>query len=219
MLDDELWDAHTGHFVSVAHAEVMRTMIIGVAQLVTSFVTSEASADAAAGQLTAKSLGECCTAIMSTFHSMPSARTIIEQRKRELLAADPRTRGPAHDPKKAVSFSIVQLLTVMLTESKRIRQHVIKSSEEWKKGKLYNVPAETLTDVTDAVRFRSSDACKKATPAEKKDLRVVLHPWVSGALAARAAPAVRAPLAFGTAAATAAPVRLTPLHASIRALG
>jgi hypothetical protein len=178
LLDEELWDAHTNHFIKIAHIEAIRTVLISVARLVTSFVAAECSAEEAAGGLSAAAVQALCVDIMNTMYVTPSAEKIVRERKRELLHVEPRLRGPEHDPKKAVSFSIVQLLAVALTESKAMRMHVLKASELWKSGDLHQKKPKIYADVTDAERFRSSDMCKKATPTEANDLRIALHLWV-----------------------------------------
>jgi hypothetical protein len=150
LLDEELWDAHTNHFIKIAHIEAIRTVLISVARLVTSFVAAECSAEEAAGGLSAAAVQALCVDIMNTMYVTPSAEKIVRERKRELLHVEPRLRGPEHDPKKAVSFSIVQLLAVALTESKAMRMHVLKASELWRRP-----PPEEAEDLRRCHRRRA----------------------------------------------------------------
>ena len=177
-LDSELWTAHTSHFVSVPHTEVIRTMIISIVCFVISFVVMELRAEAAtSGGLTIAAVIELCETIVSIFQLVPTARSLIEKRKRSLLSVEPLIRGHGEQAKLATSFSIVQLLCVMLNESRELRRLVIEASDKWKTGELYQVVPAKYVDATCGSRFRNSATCKKATPQERDDLRIDLHLW------------------------------------------
>ena len=121
-LSTELWDAHSSRFVRVAHTEVIRVMIISVITFVLSFVVMELRAEAASPSgLTLDAVLQLCARITKVFQLMPTATAMVSETKRSHLAVEPRLRGIGDEEKKAVSFSLVQLIAVMLCESKAIR--------------------------------------------------------------------------------------------------
>jgi hypothetical protein len=144
--------------------------------MVLAFLETECRAEASSpAGLQLETVLSLFSTIIRIFQHLPTATTIVNERRHGSVA--PRCRGVGDAEKKCVTFSIVQLLKLMLTESRTIRQAVIKSSEEWKTGDLYNQVPEVYGDVIHGSRFRSSDMCKKATPSQKKHLRVAMHPW------------------------------------------
>ena len=174
----EVWDAHTSHFVPVAHTEVSRTMIISVVLFVVTFITVELRAEAETPEgITLEAVLALCEKITNFIRLLPTARRMVDTQKQQYLQVEPRLRGDGKEEKLAVTFSIIQLIIVMLTESKAVRHHCITSSKLWKTGELYKKVPKVYTDVTSARRFRSSDACKLATPDQAKDLRIQLHMW------------------------------------------
>lgn len=176
--DTELWTAHTSHFVSVPHAEVSRTMMISIVCFVVSFILAELRAEVAiTGGLTISTVVELGERIIRIFQLLPTARKLIEARKNSLLQATPICRGVGDEEKLGVSFSIVQLLSIVFNESKAIRQHSWASSNLWKSGKLYQKVPENYVDSTCGSCFRNSATCKKATPEELDDFRVELVLW------------------------------------------
>ena len=142
----EIWDAHTKRFVRIQHTEVMRMMTMSIVTFVLGFITMELSTEAESPQgLTIESAVALCGRITKLFQMLPTARSMIDQQKRRYLQVQPLDRGVGDQAKKAVSFSIIQLLIVMLNDSKIIRQHVIAASDLWKTGKLYEqVPRPVL---------------------------------------------------------------------------
>ena len=176
-VDKEVWSAHTNHFLPIAHCEIGRVMMMSIVHFVVSFIMVELRAQASTPTgLTLESGLELCDTVLNMLKRLPTADTIITQYKNN-ISVQPLLRGGNDEDKKCISFSIVQLLTVMLQESKTVREHVIASSERWKTGELYQKSPNLYADVTDGSRFRNSPVCKKATPAEKKDLRIQLHLW------------------------------------------
>ena len=181
VLRDELWTATSSHFVSSAHAEVYLGMVVSVVVLIIAYITSELKAEAALpGGLTLLAVLEVLDSVSKIFLELQSAAKMISDKKGSLLKVQPRVRRDLSDKaeyKKCVTFSIVQLITVWLTASKEIRQLCIAESNEWKKGELYGKVPEVYSDVKDGRRFRNSELCKKATPAQRRDLRIGMHGW------------------------------------------
>lgn len=180
LLAERMWDAHTSHFIRVAHLEVLRVLIISVVALVIAFLIMEVRAESATSEgLTLDKVLHLCDRILQTFKSTPSAEAQCSDQMSRWLSVDPRLRksaalpagAPSDGKKHCVTFSFVQLITVMLWESKRIRTEFLKSNKLWKSGELHGVHPEVLGDVTHARRFRNSDTCRKATALEANDLR------------------------------------------------
>ena len=86
-----------------------------------------------------------CDRILQTFKSSPSAEAQCSDQMSRWLSVEPRLRksaalaagAPSDGKKHCVTFSFVQLITVMLWESKSIRTHFRESSEIWKSGELH----------------------------------------------------------------------------------
>ena len=179
LLSTELWCAHTDHTINVAHLQVFLTIVIGIVKLVVTFILTELRAETSTEEgislSTVESLGDV---VMQSLMTVPSARSIIEKKRASYLLVDPIVIQRGEDRVKVgCKFSLVQLLTVMLTESATIRKETKKSSDFWKTGELYGTMPEQYTDVIHGSRFRNSDACKKATPEQVNDWRLVLHMW------------------------------------------
>ena len=172
----EVWNAHTDHFLPVGHTEVGRTMLISIVIMVLTFIETECRAEASTpAGLQLENVLSLLSMIIRVFQVLPTATTIVKERKQG--SVEPLCRGVGGDEKKCVTFSYVQLLTQLLTESRTVRQACIRSSEEWKTGALHNQVPQVYGDVTHGSRFRSSDMCKAATPIERNDLRIAAHPW------------------------------------------
>ena len=185
LLENELWEAHSSHFVSRAQGETMLGMVVSVVVLVIEFIMAEVTAEAALpGGLTLPAVLAVLNIVRQAFYGLRSAQKMIDKKLKSLLVVDPLVRRDVSDPieyKKCVTFSIVQLLTVMLTANKEIRQLVVKASNKWKSGDLHKVVPAVYADVTDGRRFRHSDACKKEDfGVGKKLLWIEMHAWNDG---------------------------------------
>ena len=119
---------------------------------------------ATTGGLTLAAAIKLCENIIRIFQQLPLARKLIEDRKQSLLQATPIIRGVGDEAKLAVSLSFVQLITIMLNESKVCRQHCDVSSEKWKTGDLYKKVPTRYVDTTCGSCFRNS-AASAAAPA------------------------------------------------------
>lgn len=173
----DAWEAHTTHLIPVAHVEVSRVMLITIMKLVMAFILAEVRAEACTDEgVTLDKVVGLCLYIVSVFEMLPSAQTMINAQKKKYTECEPLMRGPKGE-KQCCTFSIVQLLAILLTDSKRVRGEVIKSSEEWKSGVLYQQVPAVYADATHGSRFRESDACKLATEEQENDLRIGLHMW------------------------------------------
>ena len=196
LIADNFWDGHTSHFIQIAHLEVFRILLISIVVLIIAFVKMEVNSEHATSEgLTLNKVVGLCDRILATFTDIPSARAQVNARQRKWLAVTPLLRNslsspspcadrsritpppPADGKKHCITFSILQLLTVMMWESKSIRTKAQESNTLWKSGVLHNVFPEVVEDVTQGRRFRTSDVCRKATALEAMDFRVDLALW------------------------------------------
>jgi hypothetical protein len=179
IIGTELLQAHLNYFMHLKHADVLRSLTLTVVALVLEHSLSELAhilddqSAAAAGQVLAR-VGKICK-------ELPSASALIAQQRLVYQRVTPYSFVGLSNVDKAGAafFSAVQLVTVMLQESAPARREAIKSSEIWKSGELMHVFPDTMTDVTHGRQFRENPLiCGKASPAEKKDLRIVLTGWM-----------------------------------------
>ena len=123
---------------------------------------------------------EVCGEVRTVFSEMPSVLTMIAQGRKKYLRVEPLVyKGVSnHDKGGACFFSLFQLITVMLQESKTARTHSRASNALWKSGELFGKTPTEYSDVTHGRRFRNSpEICGKASAAEARDFRGVVHAW------------------------------------------
>ena len=178
LLSTELWDAHTDHKIEVAHLQVFLTVVIGIVKLAITFILTELRTETDQDKGNSLSTVECLAdVVMQSLLAVPSARSIIDAKRSSFLLVEPIVIQREDNVKIGCKFSLIQLLSVMLTESSTIRKHTKKSSDLWKTGDLHCTMPEQYSDVIHGSRFRNSDICKKATPDQTNDWRIVLHLW------------------------------------------
>ena len=113
------------------------------------------------------------------FQQLPAASRLVANRRQVYQRAVPRHLSTSENDKKgAAFFSAHNLVTILLQESATVRKLTIEASETWKTGELFQTRPTVQTDLTHGTRFLDWRAvCGKATAAEARDLRVVLHGW------------------------------------------
>ena len=74
----EVWNAHTDHFLPVAHTEVGRTMLISIVMMVLAFVETECRAEASSpGGIQLETVLSLLSTIIGIFQHLPTATTIV----------------------------------------------------------------------------------------------------------------------------------------------
>ena len=161
---------HVDQYIDISDLELVRNLVLVTAELTVEFIESELqSAD--------QSLFERAR---SAFTKLPSARTMVDQRRKIFLRAEPRhlSTHAGADKKGACFFSAVNLVTILLQENAAVRKLTIKASDEWKTGSLFRTRPPIINDLVHGTRFLDWHAvCGKATLDEAHDLRVVLQAW------------------------------------------
>ena len=168
LLTAEMHHAHFDKYIGVAALEHMKTMLLNFTALVIEFVESECDAP------------QQCEELRGMLSTLPPVGTMIKQGKAKYTRIEPLTYRHLgnQERKHFVSFSIYQLVTVMLQESSTVRDLCIQASDHWKTGSLYKQKASVLDDPTAGSAFRSNPLmCGKATDAEANDLRIVVQQW------------------------------------------
>ena len=167
---------HVDHCMGIPELDLVRGLLISCMLMATEFIETEQQMGSDNGQ----PHPSLFKSTRDAFTRLPNAGTMVDQRRRVYQRAVPRTLSTSSggDKKGAVFFSAHNLVTIMLQESQAVRKLVIASSEEWKTGALYKTRPAVLSDVVHGTRFLDwQQVCGKATAAEAKDLRVVLHGW------------------------------------------
>ena len=162
-----LLNAHYNKYMSLAQLSFCVLMVINIVGLVLSFMESAGVRQS------------CVQEVREAVRALPSVSSVVAAGERAAIGKlEPLTfKGPG-GKKGGVFFSVYQLVTVMLQESAEVRQHVFASSKLWKSGELYGKTPVVYRDVTHGTRFRSRrELCGKATAAEQRDVRVILHGW------------------------------------------
>ena len=171
---------HVDHYMNLKDLDLVRDVVIVCSDMLAEFVESE---------LQQCGSGKCGDLDLfqnarRAFTSLPNAATMVEQRRRVYQRAFPRSlstgtdKGAAKDKKGAAIFSAHNLVTILLQESTAVRKLAIAASKKWKTGELYGTRPTVISDVTHGTRFLDWFAvCGKATAAEAKDLRILLHGW------------------------------------------
>ena len=170
---------HKDLFIKMAHLDHIRCMVTETVKMALEFVAAETASGLPPEER--ERVASLFSFVRNAFDALPCSATLIERAQRPFLRADPlvlSTPSPMSDKGGACFFSLIQLTTIMLQESKYVRQQAIKASDDWKSGVLYNVFPATVSDVTEAKRFRSkAKYVGKATEEEKNDLRVIFQVW------------------------------------------
>ena len=168
-MERAMLQAHIDKYIPLTHLDFVRTLVISMIHMTVQFIQDEAD-------LPSNIRGYA----LEPFINMPSVGAMTKARRKCYSRATPKTLSiTGGDKKGGVFFSAVQLVTVFLQEcSPPVRQQIIKSSELWKSGVLYNKKPEVITDYTHGSRFYTRyDVCGKASATEEKHLRVALHMW------------------------------------------
>ena len=80
--------------------------------------------------------------------------------------------------KTAVKISLKSILGRLMQHDKIFRQGVIAKSDEWKLGKLHNVKADVLRDISDGDKCRfHPHLMRLATPLEANVVRIGIHDY------------------------------------------
>ena len=178
----ELLKAQIDRFMKLTDLDVVLALSIACVSQAIDFIQQELM-DSDMPPLMQESFQTTLGSALKAFTSLPSARTLVQKRRAEVMLAVPRFIGAAstEDRKGACFFSAHQLIAIMLEENAEVRKIVLKSSEEWKSGSLYRSRPEVLSDVIHGTRFLDwREVCGKAAPDEANDIRVVAHGWTDG---------------------------------------
>ena len=116
-------------------------------------------------------------AVIATFLDVKSAITVACKSEPRLVMPVHRPLGIGVETKDEVAiFSLTQVLSRVLQNSKEARQKAIEASDLWTSGSLYNKAPTVLADITDGARFRTNyDMCGASAIAD--ELRIVLTVW------------------------------------------
>ena len=178
----ELLKAQIDRLMKLTDLDVVLALSIACVSQAIDFIQQELM-DSDMPPLMQESFQTTLGSALKAFTSLPSARTLVQKRRAEVMLAVPRFIGAAstEDRKGACFFSAHQLIAIMLEENAEVRKIVLKSSEEWKSGSLYRSRPEVLSDVIHGTRFLDwREVCGKAAPDEANDIRVVAHGWTDG---------------------------------------
>ena len=170
LLVHEMLKAHFDLKISKTDLAHMMAIIMAVVRMILCFIESSVSRDPATA----------CSDVQTVFDELPSVTAIINSGKKKYLRVEPLIfKGVSSaDKRGAVFFSVYQLITVMLQESKTVRTESRKSNTLWKSGDLFNKKPAVYSDVIHGSRFWTNEAiCGKATEDEKKDFRCVINGW------------------------------------------
>jgi hypothetical protein len=163
--------AHVDQYMTMMELNVCRSLVLVISSMTCDFIEHELGQLGRDGEFVFQSARQA-------FTSLPTADTLVAQRRRVYQRAVPRHLSEGGDKKGAAFFNAHTLVTIMLQESAAVRKMTIASSDRWKTGELYQTRPTILTDLVHGTRFLDWKAvCGKATASEARDLRVVLHGW------------------------------------------
>ena len=170
VMQTSMMSAHFNMFMNIDHLERVMEMMSTLVKCVVDFVDEESKMT---------DVRRACTIARSSMLKVPSVEAMIAKGRRAFLRVEPLVFANVPGSSSgACFFSIIQLITALLQESKAVRQQTIAASEDWKRGDMYGTLPDTYDDLTSGSAFRSNQSmCGAAKEEEKKDLRIVIHLW------------------------------------------
>lgn len=182
-LAEKILRMHVDKFMSNTQIEAAVELVCFVVDLEHRALQSHLARVAPADEALLSPLTTSITSTLSEFLDSSHVITTATKSRKGHVSPIERPLGPPDCPLsdrpdtkgELAVFSITALLTRVL-QQRTTRELIMRSSERWKSGDLYQKEADTLSDMTDAKRFRGRrEICGPST--NPKELRVCLVGW------------------------------------------